>query len=308
MSVKPGRLSVLVRGEASPRDRIVLSSVRKIHRFLLIVVLMGLVAATAATSAIAADDGLGSEGLLAYWPFDEGNGTVASDVTGNGFDGTVHRTVWTDDDDGVCGSALEFFGKDIQFTAFDQASYVETPFRLPPVTDVTEFTLTAWFETETQKMQAIMGYFTSTDLFVTLLNHQVTNDVHFNLRDTAFNRNLIEVTTTPGLLGDDEWHHIAFRRKTTSELDIYIDGVVQPKTVLFDNVLNNYSQRADWFIGGINDVNSNALQFNFNGTLDEIKIYDHALSDEEIAAEFDEPCIDDDDDDDDDDGDEVDDG
>ena len=271
---------------------------RKLYRLVFLLALIGLVVAAAATSAVADDDGAGSQDLLAYWPFDEGNGTVASDVTGNGFDGTVIRAGWTND--GVCGSALEFANPDDQSLDPDdpRAEYVTTPFRLTQVTDQTEFTLTGWFKTASQKTQVIMGYYNGTDLIITLLNEQQPNDVHFNLRDPSVQRNTIEVTT--GLnLDDNRWHHIVFRRKTTSELDIYVDGSLQPKTVLFDDVLPDHGQAADWHIGAWNDVFQNAVQYGFQGKLDEIKIYGHALSDGEIAEQFDEPCeLDDDLDDD----------
>ena len=262
----------------------------KFHPWVLLIILsalmLGFVAPAMAEDGDDDDGGLSSMGLLAYWPFDEDSGTDAFDVTGNGYDGTVHRAAWAD---GLCGSALEFFGKDTQFEDFSVGTYVETPFRLTQVTDATEFTLTAWFKSPSQKLQYIMGYYNGTDMIATLLNHPQPNDIHFNLRDPSVQRNLIEVTT--GLnLDDNEWHHIVFRRKNTSELDIYVDGSLQPKTVKFDDVLPDHSQRADWFIGATNDVFHNRLTGVFNGTLDEVKIYDHALTDDEIAAQFSDPC------------------
>ena len=50
------------------------------------------------------------DGLVAYWPFDEGNGKKAIDVTGNGHDGEfVGSPKWVD---GKFGTALEFNGAD----------------------------------------------------------------------------------------------------------------------------------------------------------------------------------------------------
>ena len=39
--------------------------------------------------------------LLAFWPFDEGYGNIAHDVSGNGYDGIIHGATW-------CGFALCF--------------------------------------------------------------------------------------------------------------------------------------------------------------------------------------------------------
>src|SRR5262249_44822940 len=46
-------------------------------------------------------------GLLAYWSFDEGQGNVAADGSGNGHLATLHAAGWTE---GKRGKALEFDG------------------------------------------------------------------------------------------------------------------------------------------------------------------------------------------------------
>lgn len=46
-------------------------------------------------------------GLVAEWPLDDGSGTVVSDVSGNGFDGTLSGGAWVS---GTDGGALEFNG------------------------------------------------------------------------------------------------------------------------------------------------------------------------------------------------------
>ena len=47
--------------------------------------------------------------LIGYWPLDEGSGTTAVDVSGNGHDGElIGDTSWTD---GMFGGGLEFDGR-----------------------------------------------------------------------------------------------------------------------------------------------------------------------------------------------------
>ena len=48
-----------------------------------------------------------NDGLLGYWTFDEGNGSVANDYSGNGNHGSIVGASWTT---GKCGNALEFDG------------------------------------------------------------------------------------------------------------------------------------------------------------------------------------------------------
>jgi hypothetical protein len=48
-------------------------------------------------------------GLVAYWPFDRGEGTLAADASGEGNDGKIHGAEWTE---GKVGNALQFDGTD----------------------------------------------------------------------------------------------------------------------------------------------------------------------------------------------------
>jgi len=67
-----------------------------------LVLVLGLIATPGA-----ADIG---EGLVAYWPLDEGAGNSTSDVTGNGSNGTLNGgPVWAE---GKMGGALNFDGDD----------------------------------------------------------------------------------------------------------------------------------------------------------------------------------------------------
>lgn len=51
-----------------------------------------------------------TEGLVAYWPLDEGAGEIAQDASGNGHDGELRNGVeWVE---GVLGGALRFDGAD----------------------------------------------------------------------------------------------------------------------------------------------------------------------------------------------------
>ena len=48
------------------------------------------------------------DGLIAHWNLNEGSGTVAHDVTGNGYDAVIQRPAWVD---GPTGKALNFNGQ-----------------------------------------------------------------------------------------------------------------------------------------------------------------------------------------------------
>ena len=75
---------------------------------LLAILLAGL---PAGVQAGGADDG-----LVAEWHFDEGSGSVLADSSGNGNDGVIHGATWVE---GKYGNALSFDGRD---------DYVEVPY------------------------------------------------------------------------------------------------------------------------------------------------------------------------------------
>jgi hypothetical protein len=82
---------------------------------------------TSATSAIDLSD----PDLVAYWALNEGSGTVATDLSENGYDGTLTGGVtWTD---GIYQNALHFNGSN---------AYVETGRNI--LNGVEGFTLAGW--------------------------------------------------------------------------------------------------------------------------------------------------------------------
>ena len=75
----------------------------------------------AASTALAALD----PDLVAYWPYDEGTGTTAADLTGNGNDGTLEGgALWVA---GQLDGAIQFNGSDAEVHAphipFDNRSF-----------------------------------------------------------------------------------------------------------------------------------------------------------------------------------------
>ena len=85
-------------------------------------------------------------GLVGYWPMDEGNGDKVKDVSGNGHDGTAKNTKWVD---GKYGKALEFNGVD---------SIVDIPYS-QEMTPKEGATIAAWvFPTDTTR-SCIFGQF-----------------------------------------------------------------------------------------------------------------------------------------------------
>jgi len=110
---------------------------RKIKWFVAMLLVLGI-----CTDAVLAD-------LIAYWPFEEGQGTTTVDITGNGNDGTFNGSVeWVP---GYIGSAV----------SFDTAGERILVGPLDPTEGTNAMTLAAWIFWEGQghsiEHQGIIG-------------------------------------------------------------------------------------------------------------------------------------------------------
>ena len=92
------------------------------------------------------------------------------------------------------------------------------------------------------------------------------------------------VTTNRKLMFDGRFHHLAVTCDGAA-VRIFIDGISRPITVGTGSNTGSFSN-----VSGIDSAYSGALRINstnsrfFNGAIDELKIYNRALSPQEIAA------------------------
>ena len=75
------------------------------------------------------------KGLVAYYPFDEGEGATVTDQSGNGHNGIIKGAKWVD---GVSGHALEFEKNWVNLGSFGDYS--------------NKVTFTGWFKTSSQNV------------------------------------------------------------------------------------------------------------------------------------------------------------
>jgi len=169
------------------------------------------------------------QGLVAYYSFDEGEGNVTHDLSGNGNDGTIYGAKWVD---GKYEKALEFDGMD---------DYINCG-RGKSLDIVDEITICAWIKPNIFKhadyhivveSESDYGWFfgTAGGKVAWLIGHNSSSGWNIALID--------------GILADD-WNHIA--------------GTYNSKT----GTANHYA---------------------FNGTIDEVKIYNRVLTENEIRSE-----------------------
>ncbi|MEW6027447.1 MAG: fibronectin type III domain-containing protein, partial [Planctomycetota bacterium] len=218
------------------------------------------------SSAISATTQSAGNALVGWWKFDETSGTLATDSSGYGNNGTVYGATWS-------GGALSFDGVD---------DYV-------PVGDLNinnDFTIQAWVKpNNTNKyLYIFMGGDMSLDGYWSIA---------FDIADDDNNGSCylgagVQYGTTqyPGIIVNDvvpenQWSFVTFSKVGTNGY-VYVNGNLAGSTTSFPTLLNNVSM---YTIGAkVNAVESSS----FYGSIDDVRIYNYARTSEQILAEYNE--------------------
>jgi hypothetical protein len=151
------------------------------------------------------------EGLVAHWAFDEGQGTIAYDSSGNGNDGTlVGDPTWTT---GILGGALDFDGA---------GDYVDCGNdEIFSITDA--FTAGVWinWRTATGDWQAVIAKGDNSWRIARGASTQ-TMDFGFDNGDRGW-----AAARTASDVPLNEWHHVAATIDKVEGAKIYLDGVLE---------------------------------------------------------------------------------
>ena len=204
----------------------------------------------------------GTNGLVGAWSFDEGSGTVASDSSGNGRNGTIVDGAW---DAGKQGSALNFNGI---------TSYVNIDgFKGITAVDGVQqaFTISNWIKTVSDGEMVTWGLQGA----ATRISWRVESGI---LRTEHAAGNLR--SNTP--VNDDEWHHVALVVTEGASLRVpatqfYLDGLPDTTNSGTDTAYN-ITPDSDVRIGMSGPQGGRF----FTGLIDEVKLYDRALTAEEL--------------------------
>ncbi len=217
-------------------------------------IFLGLALALILASTAGAFD-LNDPDLVGYWSFDEGAGTVANDLSENGYDGTlVGGTSWTD---GIYGSALQFNGSD---------AYMETGQSL--LNGLDGFTLAGWVSAS--NVDVYSSLFGQNDLieFGFIGGSQVGTWLLGN------NWALIAADYT---FDYPSWHHLALAGDAT-RIVIYIDG---QEAASDEGGLSSGSAGFTFKIGaGVFNTSGDP----FLGEIDDVWVFSRALTQEDIQS------------------------
>ncbi|MEI8373809.1 MAG: LamG domain-containing protein [Planctomycetota bacterium] len=212
-------------------------------------------------------------GLVLHYSFDRDEGGKATDLSGKGNHGIVHGAKWTRD--GIAGGAYEFNGN---------GDYLDTGCNL---SGVDEITVCGWVRPAKAQRGAsvvtqfggppgdnVWGLFAQADHFSDLVPpHKgiVTVLTADGRRPTAWGK--------PTEIG--KWAHLCFTFKRSGQVVLFKDGVSVGQDATGDSPLNKRDSTAkvgaSWGADG----------YWANGLIDEVMVYNRALSGEEVKQLYD---------------------
>jgi hypothetical protein len=214
-------------------------------------------------------------GLVGWWRLDEGSGTTVYDSSGRGHTGTfVNSPTWVTGK--VGGGALSFDGV---------SSFV----RIPSSVDFDfhtngEFSVSAWV------------YPSSTGARVSAVSRSMNNLWHCctieQSNATKFETEYVTrtVTGTPSSRGDgsnlgygpNSWHHVVGVKTTDGVVHVYVDGVKGADSAPITNPDPDLSG-LDITIGSRRSITPDSI---WNGYIDDVRVYNRALSSSDIIELF----------------------
>jgi hypothetical protein len=208
------------------------------------------------------------QGLVGYWPFC-GN---ANDESGNGNDGTVNGATLTEDRFGNAGSAYDFTVAGSSIQAIIQSN--QSP------SASTDYTIALWAKRDNPEINnsLLVNYKNGTDPFGPntsnydiVHNHNFCSNSGIAVQNYPFNN---PASCSPTQIENNEWFHLVVHFKTSQfSFDVYKDGNL-------------------WFTGNIGELvpdagiltfgNNSENNFPTQGQLDDIGIWNRALTPEEV--------------------------
>ena len=208
----------------------------------------------------------GPGSLVGLWHFDEGSGTTANDSSGNFNDGTLMgNTSWTS---GKFDNALSFDG---------DGDYVQLP-ASNTILNTDTFTIEAWFKTSVNHPA-----YGGTEGRLVNLHRMGTASTAVSLYVEQDQIGLLYYTGTAHVYmkytvnyHDDVWHHIAVTHDATT-YRLYYDGV---EVASQDDAFGDFGTYPA-YLGTYNG----SERF-FNGLIDEVRIWDEALSGDDIEESY----------------------
>ena len=218
------------------------------------------------STTLALDPPAVSDGLLGHWRFDEGQGSETYDSTGLSPTAEIFSGItWAEGMGGSYNTALKFDGGSF--------SYVDLgDFRLEG-----SLSFSAWvWKDNHANFQRVFDFGNGAGSHNLLLcNRWSTNQAEWSIRRAGTNRSLI----TQDFWSLNEWQHIVASVDEAGVMKLYSNGEMRAS---YSGHLPQGVTRSEQFLGKSNWGGD----ANFKGMMDDLRIYDRALSLNEVSQIF----------------------
>lgn len=196
--------------------------------------------------------------IVGLWLFDKGKGGIAEDSSGNDYDGELNKSpLWID---GKFNTALEFNGSN--YVEIRDSS-VGLPFG-----GIEPFSITAWVKNRTGGI--VMGKFNGGIIGAYILLISGSGTVTFHREVAPWGLSGVKA------LPRDEWGHVA-ATYDGAKMKIYVDGQLDAEQ---DRGAQNTDTSTPVLIGA--RFTQGAPSEFFNGVLDEVALFNVALTKDDI--------------------------
>ncbi len=217
-----------------------------------------------------------SADLILHWRFDEGSGTIAHDSSGNGHDGTIEGATWTVGDKGPC---LEFGGDGDRVVDENAPNYLN---------GLDAVSLAIWIKSDvvpTDKGFIICEQPDGGDNIITMRYDSAgaTGGGTSLLKMGVVAPNDEQQLESSSNLQTTEWQHVALTWSRGEQLKFYVNGVEdtpQANSAPRDVSTGDVTTLIVGWGGKFNDAGVGG----WDGLIDDVRIYDHVLSEVEILG------------------------
>ncbi len=223
--------------------------------------------------------------LVSHYTFDETSGTTAVDSGPAGLDGTIGSNVILGTA-GKFGTAFTFQNDASQNGVVDMGN--ASPLFSAISTNQT-LTISAWLKWAaggTRDSAIFLGDDTASNRYLDVGTASGTGGIYGRIRD-GVNTGFSDLNPLPpSPLNDGEWHHVAYTLDAANDVaQLYIDGTLISRTegtpaVTLPSIFNNFE---------VGRLGRSAPTDAFEGSIDELRIYDTVLLSGEIAILADLP-------------------
>ncbi|VVB57901.1 Concanavalin A-like lectin/glucanases superfamily protein [Candidatus Anstonella stagnisolia] len=205
------------------------------------------------------------QGLVAYWKFDDGSGISATDSRGTATGTLTNGPAWTTN--AKSGKAVVFDGTN-DYVTYGSPAALNLP---------TTRTVVAWVKTENSQRNTIVNK--GTQYWVII---EAGNQVYYYYWGAV--SGAWRIYNTPAAITPGVWTHIAVVEDTSWSMPkIYVNGTEMALTGNPTREANSGSSTT-LYAGGYQGAN-----YNFNGTIDELMIFNRALSAGEVRLLYENP-------------------